>query len=147
MPAKRAVYKGIEFDSRAEAGYYAHLLMQQRTGHVADITLQPTWDLYAAQVDDFEVLKDEIYPAVKVGRYTADFQYLDKERDEIMVVDIKGQVPKTITRKNGTKRRVSGGKGWTAFRLRAQILKANYGIEVTVVEGATYTQLANELRI
>ena len=31
--------------------------------------------------------------------------------------------------------------------MRAQILKANYGIEVTVVEGAPYTKLANELRI
>ena len=67
MPAKRAVYKGINFDSRAEAGYYAHLKMQERTGHVADITLQPTWDLYAAQVDEINY-KEKRDQAPSIGR-------------------------------------------------------------------------------
>ena len=121
--------------------------MQESTGRVADITLQPSWDLYAAQIDDFGVSENKLYKPVKVGRYTADFRFVDRERDVVTVVDVKGQVPKTTTRRDGTRRRVSGGKGWTAFRLRAQILRANYGIEVTVVEGAHFTKLANELRI
>ena len=59
-----------------------------------------------------------------------------------MVIDIKGQVPKTVILRNGRKKRTSGGKGWTAFRMRCKILEANYGIEVLVVEGKEYTKLA-----
>ena len=101
MPAKRCRYKGITYDSKAEAGYHVELKAKKKR----------------------------------------------KRQEEWVVVDIKGQVPKTVTRRDGSKRRVAGGKGWTAFRLRCELLKANYGIDVQVIEGAPYTRMASDLGI
>lgn len=146
MPAKRCNYRGITYDSKAEAGYHLELLARKKRGEVGDIELQPTWDLYGVEFADLLDPK-EIARAVRVGKYTADFRYYDTRQEEWIVVDIKGQVPKTVTRRDGTKRRIAGGKGWTAFRLRCELLKANYGIDVQVVEGAPYTRIATELGI
>ena len=145
MASKRCVYKGIKFDSKAEAGFFIHLLDQEKKGLISDIEMQPSWPLYAAVLPDGTMGIDaEECDIAKIGKYTADFRYLDLTRDEFIVVDVKGQVPGTRTLKNGTKKRTSGGQGWTAFRLRCTILKANYGIDVLVVPGAEYTQLANK---
>ena len=135
MASRRCTYKGIKFDSLAEAGYFIHLLDQEKKGLISDIELQPSWELFADGPPDGRI---------KIGKYTADFRYLDLERDEFTVIDVKGQVPGTRTLKNGTKRRTSGGQGWTAFRLRCKILEANYGVIVQVVPGAVYTELAKK---
>jgi len=132
----KCVLLNKEFDSLAEAGYYVELLDRERKGDIRDIELQPSWDLYAASTIDEGVAK------IKIGRYTADFKYYCKSLEKVCVVDIKGQVPKTKFLRNGRTKRVAGGKGWTAFRLRCKILEANYGIEVQVVEGEPYTKLA-----
>ena len=139
MASRRCTYKGIKFDSLAEAGYFIHLLDQEKKGLISDIELQPSWELWASQIED-----DGVDSATKIGKYTADFRYLDLERDEFTVIDVKGQVPGTRTLKNGTKRRTSGGQGWTAFRLRCKILEVNYGVIVQVVPGAVYTELAKK---
>ena len=144
MASRRCTYKGIAFDSLAEAGYFIDLLGQEKEGLISDIELQPSWDLYAAAPFTLEILENLTYPILKIGKYTADFRYLDLERDEFTVIDVKGQVPGTRTLKNGTKRRTSGGQGWTAFRLRCKILEANYGVIVQVVPGAVYTELAKK---
>jgi hypothetical protein len=149
VASRRCVYKGIQFDSKAEAGFFIHLLDQEKKGLISDIERQPSWPLYAAEFGKNMMGLDarewpNMIPYKPIGKYTADFRYLDHEREEYIVVDVKGQVPGTRTLKNGTKRRTSGGQGWTAFRLRRTILKANYGIDVLVVPGAEYTQLANK---
>ena len=140
MPSRRVTYRGITYDSKAELGYHLELLDRQRQGLISEIELQPTWDLYAAAPTGPTRVERS-----RVGKYTADYRYYDVEQAKYVVVDIKGQVPKTVTGKNGTKRRVAGGKGWTAFRLRCELLKANHGIEVQVVEGAPYTKLASRI--
>lgn len=146
MPAKKCSYKGITYDSKAEAGYHVELKAKKKRGEIGDIELQPTWDLFGVEFAD-SLDPTEIARAVRVGKYTADFRYFDTRQKEWVVVDIKGQVPKTVTRRDGSKRRVAGGKGWTAFRLRCELLKANYGIDVQVIEGAPYTRLATEMGI
>jgi len=134
MSAKRVAYDGITFDSIAECGRYIELKDLESKGKIADVECHPSWKLLAFGFES-ECPRE-------IGKYTADFRYLNIERGEIVVEDIKGQVPKTVTLRNGRKKRVSGGKGWTAFKLRCAILKANYGIEVQVVEGEPYTKLA-----
>lgn len=140
MPSKRCAYKGIIFASLAEAGYYIMLLDKERKGYIKDIKIQPSWDLMAFDYDAG-------YPK-KIGKYTADFSFVEIVHLSFGVtgrtryIDIKGQVPKTITQRNGRKKRVSGGKGWTGFKLRIAIMWVNYGIEIEVVEGAPYTKLA-----
>ena len=146
MPARRCNYKGVTYDSKAEAGYHVWLQSMEKRGEIGGIELQPTWDLYGVEFAD-SLDPKEIARAVRVGKYTADFRYYDTAQEEWVVVDIKGQVPKTVTRRDGSKRRVAGGKGWTAFRLRCELLKANYGIDVQVVEGAPYTRMASDLGI
>ena len=86
-------------------------------------------------------------PYKPIGKYTADFRYLDLECDEFIVVDVKAFVPYTHTYKSG--RRVGKKvrrtpQGWTPFRMRCEILKANYGIDVQVVEAKPYQELANK---
>jgi very-short-patch-repair endonuclease len=107
---------------------------RKRKGKIKDIVLQPSWDLFAHHV--------ESECGRKIGKYTADFSYYDCVTNQTIVVDIKGQVPGVRTLRNGRKRHVSGGKGWTAFRLRCKIVEANYGIKVQVVAGAAYTKAA-----
>ena len=128
MPATTVYYDGIRHASMAEAGYYIFLKSEEAKGYIDDLALQPRWDLYARG------MKGE---AVKIGHYTADFTFFDCREDRYKVVDVKGQVP----HKTKSGKRVSGGKGWTAFMLRCKILKANYDIEVEVVAGKPYTEL------
>ena len=132
--SKRCTIRGQVFDSLAEAGYYTELLDREQKGEISDIILQPYWLL--------EAWGQEEQAPVDIGKYTADFSYYDRVTNKTMVIDIKGQVPKTVILRNGRKKRTSGGKGWTAFRMRCKILEANYGIEVLVVEGKEYTKLA-----
>ena len=132
--SKRCTIRGQVFDSLAEAGYYTELLDREQKGEISEIILQPSWRL--------EAWGQEEQAPVDIGKYTADFSYYDRVTNKTMVIDIKGQVPKTIVMKNGRKKRVSGGKGWTAFRMRCKILQANYGVVVEVIEGKEYTILA-----
>lgn len=129
-------YDGIRFASKAEAGFYIHLKAQEEKGNLSEIVTQPSWDLYACGHDNIF----DFRPQMKIGKYTADFTYLDHFLEQQVVVDIKGQIPHT--KPNG--KRVSGGQGWTAFRLRCKILKANYDIDVEVVAGKEYTELYNK---
>ena len=93
MPAKRCRYKGITYDSKAEAGYHVELKAKKKRGEIGDIELQPTWDLYGVEFAD-SLDPKEIARAVRVGKYTADFRYFDKRQEEWVVVDIKGKCRK-----------------------------------------------------
>jgi len=67
---------GIKFDSKAEAKRYKELKMLSSTGVIADLNLQPRYDL--------------VINGVKCGFYKADFVYWDVENNCSVVEDVKG---------------------------------------------------------
>lgn len=65
---------GIVFDSKKEGRHYQELKLRERAGEITCLEIHPAWDLTVN--------------GVKVGRYTADFSYIEK--GNLVVVDAKG---------------------------------------------------------
>jgi hypothetical protein len=83
MPASkyRAVkteVDGIVFSSKKEAKRYGELRLLQRAGRIEGLTCQPKYEL--------------VVNGKKVGRYTGDFSYFDRDVKKIVVEEIKGYV-------------------------------------------------------
>lgn len=98
--AKRTTVDGITFDSKREAEVYLDLKMLERAGRISGLERQRKFNL---------IVNDEI-----IGRYRADFAFIDHDRDgTFRVVDVKGVVTRD-------------------FRRVQKILKAAYGIEVEI---------------
>lgn len=74
--ATRTTVGGMTFASRAEARRYANLLMTEMAGEIRDLECQ--------------VLYRFVVNGVKVGRYTADFRYVDVATGEVVIEDVKG---------------------------------------------------------
>lgn len=74
--AKKAVIDGITFDSRREARRYQELKLMSRAGAIADLNLQPEWNI--------------VINGVKVCAYRADFAYRDLKSGRSVVEDAKG---------------------------------------------------------
>lgn len=74
--AIKTTIDGITFDSKAEGRRYSHLKLLERAGEIADIELQPRFDL--------------IINGKKCGFYKADFGYRLCANDERVVEDVKG---------------------------------------------------------
>lgn len=72
--AKRTEVNGHVFASKREAARYQDLLLLERAGEISGLELQPKYDL--------------IVNGIKVGRFTGDFRYLEK--NELVVEDSKG---------------------------------------------------------
>lgn len=121
LAAKKVKINGIWLDSKAEGGRYIELLVDQTKGLVGLIEPHPQWPLLA--VARFE------RPDKEIGKYTADFMYTDKVSGQIIIEDVKGQVPK----KNAKTGKWTRPRGWSEFQLRLRILKANYDLDVIVV--------------
>jgi hypothetical protein len=68
---------GIRFASRREAARYAQLRVRALAGEIANLQLQPTFDLHALG-------------GIKVARYVADFAYRDERTQQLVVEDVKG---------------------------------------------------------
>lgn len=95
--AKRTEFKGRMFDSRAEQQRAIQLEMLMMAGDVRNVEYQPSFDL--------------VVNGVKVGRYVADFRYVDVATGRTVVEDVKGvKTP--------------------VYRLKAKLVKALYGVEV-----------------
>jgi hypothetical protein len=77
--AKPTVVDGVRFASQKEARRYQELKVLERAKEIADLSLQPTFDLAAA--GDWEI---------KVGEYRGDFRYWDKRACAWIVEDVKG---------------------------------------------------------
>jgi hypothetical protein len=75
--AQPTVVDGIRFHSAAESRYYAWLKLFEKTGDIADIECQPSWELHAP---NGEVL----------GKFVADFRYRFVRSGEVTVIDVKG---------------------------------------------------------
>lgn len=79
--AQKTEVDGITFDSKKEAKEYQNLKLLERVGAIADLQLQPAFELQAAYVDNGG-------KKVKAIRYVADFAYTQEGRR--IVVDVKG---------------------------------------------------------
>ena len=71
---------GIKFDSKREASRYAELKLLERAGKIADLILQPRFEL----IPKYEINGRK----VRKMEYIADFQYT--ENDKTIIEDSKG---------------------------------------------------------
>jgi hypothetical protein len=74
---------GICFDSRAEMNRYLELLMCQHAGSISDLECQVAYELVPKHVR-----KDGT--KCRGIRYIADFRYLDRRSNKVVVEDVKG---------------------------------------------------------
>jgi hypothetical protein len=74
------VVDGVRFASKAEARRYGELKMLEKAGDIFDLQLQPEFELCAWQNGNSPV----------VGKYRADFSYLDVRARKSVVEDVKG---------------------------------------------------------
>lgn len=98
------VVDNVRFDSRKEAAHYQQLTLLQRAGAICRLECHPRFDLHATN-------------GAKIGRFTADFLYVDPHNGEVFVLDVKSP----ITRRE------------TSYRLRKKLVEAEHGITVQEV--------------
>ena len=80
--ARRVTLDGHQFDSQREARRYEELKALEAAGKIAQLELQPRFELQAA----FRYRGE----AIRKVEYVADFKYLDFERGGLVVEDVKG---------------------------------------------------------
>ena len=99
--AKRTIVDDIVFASKAEARRYGSLKLMERIGRIADLKLQPSFQLRGVN-------------GGKVGRFTADFEYTELGADRQPLGRVIEDVKSPITAKG------------EAYRLRLRIFRENY---------------------
>jgi Protein of unknown function (DUF1064) len=102
MPNKyraiKTVVDGIRFDSKREARRWVELRLLERAGQISGLHHQIRFDL--------------VVNGVRIGRYTADFQY--RENGELVVEDVKSPATKKAR----------------DYVLRKKLMLAIHGIEI-----------------
>jgi hypothetical protein len=93
---------GYTFDSKAEHRRYQELKLMVAAGEIEGLFVHPPFDLH---VND-----------VKIGRYTADFEYWDVVTGKLVVEDVKSSATKT-----------------REYQRTKKHMKAQYGIEIVEV--------------
>ncbi len=78
--AKRQVYKGLKFDSKKELHRYMVLEMMVKHSLIYNLEIHPQYPL--------------MVNGTKIGRYTADFRYVNKQ-GETIIEDVKSKITKT----------------------------------------------------
>jgi hypothetical protein len=96
--AKKTVIDGIKFASKVEGRRYCELKMLAAGGVITNLICHPVFKM---------VVNGQL-----IGRYTADFQYLDST-GSMVVEDVKSPASKT-----------------EAYGLRKKLIKALYDIEI-----------------
>lgn len=86
--AKPTTYDGHRFDSLAEARRYQELKLAEYAGHIADLTIHPTFTLQAP-------FRDNTGKAQRAIVYEADFSYVDRATGRRCVEDVKGMATQT----------------------------------------------------
>jgi hypothetical protein len=121
-PAKANKYHAIpvhvdgrRFASQKEAARFLELQLWQQAGQIADLVCHPVYPLLV-HLYGAAPTAARVFGVVSVGRYTADFRYLNLTTGEIVVEDVKSTATKT-----------------TAYRLRKKLAEAIHGITVTEV--------------
>lgn len=94
---------GLTFDSKREHRYYADFKLLQQAGEISHLEVHPVYSI--------------IVNGVKIGKYTADFQFREKD-GRLRVIDVKS--PATAATKD--------------FRLRKKLVEAIYPITIEVVQ-------------
>jgi hypothetical protein len=108
--AKPIHIDGVRCASAKEAARFLELRLLQKHGAIADLETQPVFHLHI-----MEIWRSGLPIRITtVGRYTADFRYLNLETGEIVVEDTKSDPTKT-----------------EAYRLRVQVAQAVHGFTVT----------------
>jgi hypothetical protein len=102
---------GVRFASKKEAARYLELRLWEKAGQIAELERQPVYPLHILE------LWRSSAPLVitTVGKYTADFRYLNLVTGEYVVEDVKSEATRTRD-----------------YRLRKTIAEAIHGI--TIVE-------------
>ena len=77
---KKVEVDGHKFDSKKEANRYLELKLQQKTGYISNLELQPEFILQ----DSFKS-GGKAYRAIK---YIADFRYI--KNGDVIIEDVKG---------------------------------------------------------
>ena len=95
--AIKTTVNGIKFDSKKEAARYVQLTILLKHGKITNLELQPKFDL--------------MVNGTKCGFYKADFRYIDEEKNETIIEDVKGM--KT-----------------PVYNLKKKLIKAIYDIDI-----------------
>lgn len=101
---------GTRFDSTGESERYGELTMMQRAGLIAELELQPSFDLHVCRLDTGEL--------VKIGRYVGDFRYRDVGTKMTIIEDYKGPIRTPM------------------YRWKKRHVEAEYGVYITEVTHA-----------
>lgn len=81
--AKKTTVEGIAFASAAEGARYGELCLLERAGAIAELQLQPSYELQPAFID-------QAGRRVRKIEYRADFAYIDVETSMQVAEDVKG---------------------------------------------------------
>ncbi|MDF2510441.1 MAG: Phage protein [Herbinix sp.] len=73
---------GFKFDSKAESERYQELKLLNKAGLITNLTLQPKFELQSKFRHNTK--------AISAICYIADFSYIDKECEKVIVEDVKG---------------------------------------------------------
>jgi hypothetical protein len=101
--AIKTTVNGVTFDSKREARRYQDLVLMQRAGLISDLVF-----------DKKELRFDLTVNGKKVGRYSADFIYM--ENGQRIVEDVKSPASRT-----------------EAYMLRKRLMEAIHGINIREV--------------
>jgi hypothetical protein len=90
------------FDSKREANRYSELKLLLRANMIRDLELQPTYEL--------------LVNGKKIGKYIADFRYVETKTGNVVVEDVKSVATKT-----------------PVYQLKKKLIKALYDIDIVEV--------------
>ncbi|MGG5143906.1 DUF1064 domain-containing protein [Alcaligenes ammonioxydans] len=80
---RKVTLDGHQFDSVREATRYSQLQLLERAGQIADLELQPRFELIPKQ------RRDDGKPE-RACEYVADFRYTDTATGQLVIEDAKG---------------------------------------------------------
>jgi hypothetical protein len=103
---------GVRFASKKEAARFLELQCWQKAGQIADLEVHPVYPLHVMEL----WRSGSPIVVTTVGKFTADFQYLNMQTGEIVVEDVKSNATRT-----------------EAYRLRKKLVEAIHGITVMEV--------------
>ena len=82
--ARKTTIDGYTFDSLAEGRRYQQLKLAVKSGDISNLIIQPEFVLQ----DGFTDNQGKRQQAIK---YRGDFEYLDKNTNELVIEDVKGK--------------------------------------------------------
>lgn len=105
--AKKTQVDGITFASKAEAARYIELKALERAGQIAQLELQPKFELVPS------VKYKDAARATPAMRYVADFRYID-HLGSVVIEDVKGMKTRE-------------------YQMKKHLMKFVHGIDITEV--------------